>query len=150
MLSRFEQFAGSISTIYRYIQKIERDEMEKHGLRGAYAQYLLAIARHPQGITAAELGEACDKDKAAVSRVVSELLSKGLIDRKGVGDNLYRARLTLTPAGEQAARVVSKRAQTAVEAAGKGLKDEDRKVFYAVLELLSTNLQQISREGIPE
>ena len=150
MVSRFEQFTGSISAIYRYVQKIERDEMEKFGLRGAYAQYLVAIARFPQGITAAELCEICDKDKAAISRVITELLVKGLVERTSIKNNLYRARLTLTEKGLQAAQFVRARAQAAVELAGEGLTDEDRKIFYATLERNSANLQQISRDGIPE
>ena len=31
MINRFEQFASSIACIYRYIQKLERDEMAKYG-----------------------------------------------------------------------------------------------------------------------
>ena len=34
MISRFELFVSSVSSIYRYIQKIERVEMEKYGLKG--------------------------------------------------------------------------------------------------------------------
>ena len=45
MVNRFEQFTGLISAGNRCVQKIERDEMEKFGLKGAYAQYLLAMAR---------------------------------------------------------------------------------------------------------
>ena len=70
MLNRFEQFTSAISALCRDVQKIERDEMEKQGLRGAFAQYLLAISRYPEGITASALCEVCDKDKAAVSRII--------------------------------------------------------------------------------
>lgn len=55
MISRFERFSFAISGIYRSIQKIERDEMERYGLKGGYAQYLVAMARHPQGLTSAQL-----------------------------------------------------------------------------------------------
>ena len=71
MINRFEQFVSYISAIHRDIQRIERDEMEKLGLKGAYAQYLVAMHRHPEGITAVDLCEVCDKDKAAVSRAVT-------------------------------------------------------------------------------
>lgn len=149
MVSRYEQFAGAIFGIYRDIQRIERDEMEKFGLRGAYAQYLLAIGRHPEGVTSAELREICDKDKAAISRVVAEMQLKGLVHRRRVGENLYRARLTLTERGRQAAQMVSARAERAVELADKGLTEEDRKLFYSVLEKIADNLQRITKDGIP-
>ena len=150
MLNRFEQFTAAISALYRDIQKIERDEMEKQGLRGAVAQYLLAISHHPEGITAAALCEACDKDKAAVSRIITELETKGLLIKENDGTSQYRVKLYLTAAGQQAAAFVRERASAAVELAGTGLSEEDRRIFYSALERISTNLQQICIDGIPE
>lgn len=150
MLERFEQFTAAISALYRDVQKIERDEMEKQGLRGAFAQYLLAISRYPEGITAAALCEVCDKDKAAVSRITAEMEAKGLVERETDGISQYRAKLRLTPAGQDAAAFVRKRASVAVELAGKDLSDEDRINFYSALERICASLQQISQTGIPE
>ena len=147
MVSRFEQFTTSISTIYRFIQKIERDEMEKYGLKGAFAQYLIVMSRFPDGITAAQLCEICDKDKAAVSRIVAELEAKGLAVREG---NNYRALIRLTESGRDAARFVRKRAHIAVTLAGKGITDEERKVYCTALDQIAANLQIIIKEGIPE
>ena len=149
MLNRFEQFTSGIAAITRDVQRIERDEMEKHGLRGAFAQYLLALSHHPEGMTAAALCEACDKDKAAVSRILAEMDNKGLLTRE-TGASPYRAKLFLTAAGQEAADFVKKRASIAVELAGSGLTDEQRATFYAALELICTNLQTICRDGIPE
>lgn len=149
MLNRFEQFTSVISALCRDVQKIERDEMEKQGLRGAFAQYLLAISRYPEGITASALCEVCDKDKAAVSRIIGEMESKGLLQKINDGTSQYRARISLTPAGEEAAAFVRERASAAVELAGSGLSDEDRKAFYKTLELISENLQEICKKGIP-
>lgn len=150
MRDRFEQFTSAISSIHRFVQKIERDEMEKYGLKGASAQYLLAMERYPDGVTAATLCDVCDRDKAAVSRILAEMESKGLIYRIDNGENQYRARLALTPAGQEAADYVSRRAIIAVELAGQGLTDEDRKVMYTSLERIAANIQTLSREGIPE
>jgi DNA-binding MarR family transcriptional regulator len=151
MLTRFEQFSSSISSIYKHIQKIERDEMAKYGLKGSFAQYLLAIGRYEEGITSSHLCEICDKDKAAISRVVSEMEQKGLIYRQPMGDpdNLYRAMLKLTEKGKAAAHHVSECAKVAVEFAGKGLTDESRQAFYVALNLIASNLQDISKKGIP-
>lgn len=147
MLSRYEQFSSIISSIYRSIQKIEREEMIQYGFKGAYAQYLAAISRHPDGVTAAQLCEICDKDKAAISRVVAEMEEKGLVERGGDSENRYRALIRLTEAGCDAAKFVSGRAQEAVAAAG--VEPETLPVFYAALERVASNLQTISREGIP-
>ena len=73
MESRYELLSGSISSMYHDIQKIERTEMAQYGLKGPHAQCLLAMKKHPEGITAARLCEVCEKDKAAVSRILAEL-----------------------------------------------------------------------------
>jgi DNA-binding MarR family transcriptional regulator len=150
MLDRYEQFSFIISVINRKIQKIERDEMIKYGHKGSFAQYLTAMRRHPEGITAAQLSELCDKDKAAVSRVISEMIEKGLVVRNTSNDTLYRAKLVLTHEGERIAEFVAKRAMAAVLAVGNELSDSERKMFYSTLDFISNKLETISKDGIPQ
>ncbi len=156
MINRFQQFSVSIAAIYRHVQKIERAEMVKYGLKGSYAQYLAVLNLHAEGLTASRLCEICDKDKAAISRVIAEMEEKGLVARErrenriGDGSRMYRARLTLTPLGKEAADHVLDRAIVAVEHAGAGLTAENRKIFYASMEIIAHNLQSISKNGIPE
>ena len=150
MLSRYEQFSALISGLYRSIQKIEREEMEKYGFKGGYAQYLAAMNRHPEGVTSAQLCEICDRDKAAVSRAIADMEEKGLLLRQSEKDKLYRARLTLTDAGRQTAEFVSRRGHEAVDAASQGMTEEDRKILYATLALIAGNLQSICKNGLPE
>lgn len=150
MLERFDRFTSAISSIHRFIQKIERDEMAKYGLKGAAAQYLLALRRYPQGITAAGLCEVCDRDKAGISRIISEMEGKGLLTRTSSGDSQYRALLTLTEKGLQAADFVDRRATLAVALAGKDTSPEDRATLYTALERIVDNIKELSRKGIPE
>lgn len=150
MVERFEQFSALISCTYRFIQKLERTEMEAYGLKGAFAQYLLAMSRFPQGITAAQLCEICEKDKAAVSRVLAEMESKGLVMREGEGEQSYRASLLLTEEGRRAVEFVSQRASVAVVKANDGISEEQRRIFYATLEHFNSNLQRICESGIPK
>ena len=147
MLSRFFQFCFGISALNRAIQKIEREEMERHGHKGAYAQYLVVMIQYPEGVTASQLCELCDRDKAAVSRITAEMEKKGLVIRDG---SHYRTKLFLTPAGKEAAQFVCKRAVVAVQEAGKGLSDEERQVFYAVLDRFVADLQALSKIGLPQ
>lgn len=148
MVSRFEQFSGAVSCIYRCIQKIERVEMAKYGLKGPHAQCLLAMGHHPEGMTSSELCTLCDKDKAAISRTVAELEREGLVVRNTKGSNRYRALLKLTQQGETAAAQVEERAKLAVEKAGEGMTDQQRAVFYEVLGLIAGHLQEICEDGL--
>ena len=147
MLNRFTQFCFNISAINRAIQKIERDEMERYGNRGAFAQYLVVMMQYPDGVTAAQLRDLCDRDKAAVSRALTEMEEKELIYRTG---SHYRAKLFLTEAGQEAAQFVCERAIIAVMEAGKGLTDADRTVFYAAMDRIASNLQALSKQGLPD
>lgn len=147
-MNRFEQFSYVISGINRHIQKIERDEMIKYGYKGAFAQYLVAIRRYPEGITSAKLCEICDKDKAAVSRVLTEMQEKGLIFREG-SDHRYNALIKLTAEGLQATAYVDERSEAAIEAVGNEMSDENRAAFYSTLEFIAAKLQTISKEGLP-
>lgn len=148
MVSKYELFSLSVSSMYHDIQKIERTEMAKFGLKGPHAQCLLAMSRYPDGITSARLCEACEKDKAAISRTVAELEEGGLVQRKERNGNRYRAALTLTEKGREAAESVNQKAQLAVEQAGEGLDDVQREVFYRVLALIAGNLHTICRDGL--
>ena len=148
MLGRYEQLSLSISSMYHDIQKIERVEMAKFGLKGPHAQCILALHRHSEGLTVSQICELCDKDKAAISRTVSELEEAGMIHRGARNGSRYRAPLTLTSQGIAAARAVSERAQLAVEQAGLGLEDGQRQIFYHVLSLIAGNLHAICKDGL--
>ena len=148
MESRYELLSGSISSMYHDIQKIERTEMAHYGLKGPHAQCLLAMKKHPEGITAARLCEVCEKDQAAVSRILAELEEAGMILRENRNGSRYRAILLLTDRGQEAAAAVVEKARLAVELAGKGFGAEEREVFYRVLSIISGNLHKLCRDGL--
>lgn len=148
MIGRFEQFCTAISSIQHSIARIERVEMEKYGLKGPHAQCLLAIKKHPGGITAARLCEICEKDKAAISRILAELEEAGMVQRETRNGSRYRSSLLLTEQGKVAAEAVMETARLAVELAGTGFNDGEREVFYRVLSIISGNLHKLCKEGL--
>ena len=150
MIRKYELFSGAISSMYRDIQRIERTEMAKFGLKGPHAQCLLTMSHYPEGLTATQLCEACEKDKAAVSRILTELEQGGMILRTRRNGTLYRASLTLTEQGKKAAETVKERARLAVEQAGIGLDDAQREIFYRVLAMIAGNLHAICKDGLKE
>ena len=148
MISRYEQFSGSVAALNRYIQKIERDVMVNYGLKGPHAQYLIVMNRFPEGVTAAQLSSICERDKAAVSRAIAELESAELVRRPDAAPSGYRALLTLTERGKAAAGQLIRTAELAVEQAGQGLTDENRAAFYAAFNQIASNLQRMSEAGL--
>lgn len=149
MVDRFERFSLAISEISRYWHKLASEEMKRYGLRGAHAIYLLAMQRYPQGITAPELCELCCKDKADVSRMLSIMEQKGLVEKEGDSGRIYRGRFQLTEAGKAVAQDVCGRASLAVALAGGDLDEQKRKNLYEALELIAANLRKLSKKGLP-
>lgn len=149
MHERFERFTYAISEISKCWHRIASDEMEKYGLGSSHSVYLTTLYKHESGVTAAQLGELCGRDKGDVSRMMAVMEQKGLVLRECSGKNAYRALIKLTDEGRLAAEHVQKRAALAVENAGKGISDGDREIFYTALEAIMTNLQAICKEGLP-
>lgn len=148
MVDRFEQFCTAISSIQRCIQKIERVEMAKYGLKGPHAQCMIAMVRYPEGVTAARLCEICDKDKAAISRTVSELEQAGMVLRHDPDGKRYRSVLRLSEKGQEIAASVNDLVLVAVSKASEGYDKETQQTFVRVLGLIAGNLNTICREGL--
>ena len=149
MVDRFERFSMAISEIYRYWHKIAGEEMAKYGLKGPHCIYLITMARYPEGVTASQLGDACSKDKSDVSRMMSIMEQKGLVVKEGGFQNRYRGVFKLTQSGASAAKFVKKRADLAVELAGKDLTEDSRSLFYSTLDSIVEQLHTLSTEGLP-
>ena len=124
--------------------------MKKYNLKGANATYLITLFTNPDGITAANLAEMTNRDKAEISRAVGELEKNGFIKREIINKNSYRALLKLTPKGVEAAQQIQKRAMIAVETGGHGIGENDRECFYNCLLTIADNLKNASKEGLPE
>lgn len=149
MVDRFERFTFAMTHISRCWHKLTTDEMARYGLKGTHSVYLIAMYRYADGITAPQLCDICGKDKADVSRMMSIMEKKGLVTKEGSNQNRYGGVWKLTSEGKAAAEYVRERARLAVEIAGNGLSDDDRASLYRALELISSNLQKMSEEGLP-
>ena len=143
-MDRFETFSLALFNISRYWNRIAAEEMEKYGLKGAHAFYLVTILRHDGDVTASQLCELCGRDKADVSRAVSKMEENGLLLRTGT--NPYRAKLKLTESGMEVAREVRQIAATVVDRVGGDLNPENRAVFYQVLSSVTANLETLCKE----
>lgn len=150
MIDRFERFTFALSEISRHWHKLTADEMAKYGLKGTHSIYLLTLSRYPEGLTAPELCQHCDRDKADVSRMMSIMEKKGLVSKQYIGNSKYRGIFQLTSAGLEAADHVRQKANQAVAFAGKDLSDDSREAFYTAMETIVNNLRQLSKDGIPE
>lgn len=150
MLSRFERFTYDINEIDLHWHRIASAEMKRYGLKGGTALYFTKLYQHPEGISAAELGALCGKDKADVSRDISALEKAGLAARLSSGGKSYRAPITLTEQGREMTQIIIRKASIAVEQVGSTLSDEEREVFYRALDKITAGIQTLSENGLPD
>ena len=150
MINRFERFSFAISEIRRCWHKLAAEELAKFEMNSPHAVYLNTLYQYEEGVTAARLAELCCKNKADVSRMVAIMEEKGIVEKEATGGNMYRALIKLTEKGKIAAKHVRERAALAVELAGTGLSNGEREIFYHALELITTNLQTLSKDGLPD
>ena len=78
MNKRFETFTLLINRISRNIRKIENQEMAEYNLRGNHISCLYYLYLS-DGITATDLCERCEEDKATVSRSLGYLENGGYL-----------------------------------------------------------------------
>lgn len=139
MIQRFDAFVSGITSCYKYIQRIKSMEMTEFGLKGTHVMCLYYLRQNPAGLTASQLCGLCAEDKAAISRTVSELRSRGYITT--LSEKAYRAMLTLTNAGQEVARKFDHLIEGWVRIGGDGLSDEERFDFYKSLAIIAGNLR---------
>ena len=140
MLNRFGAFVTGITACYKYIQRIKNLEMTEFGLKGTHAMCLFYLHHSSLGLTAAQLCQLCDEDKAAISRTLAELEAKGYLQARS--GKKYRAEITLTPEGTALSQKMDALIENWVSAGGDGLTEEQRGTFYQSLELIAANLKE--------
>lgn len=145
MNDRFERFSSIIAEISYNLHKAAAKELEKHGLKGPYAIYVLTLYRCEEGMTAAQLCEACNRDKSDVSRAVTLMIKKGLLEREA---NTYRSRLRLTELGKSFAKELRATVDMAISLIDKSVSAQERELMYSTLGKISLSLHSISEGGI--
>ena len=147
MFNRFEAFIITMNRINRSIQLIKNREMEKYGLKGTQVMCLYQLKQYPQGLTATELASLCGEDKAAVSRSLAKLESKGMISFTDdeEGKKRYRTVITLTEQGSKVCDQISQKIDEVLQVNSENISDEEREIFYRVFSDIASNLQSISK-----
>ena len=146
MENRFEHFTLDIFSISKYWNKIATEEMKKYELRGAHALYLLILDGYEGEITAAQLADLCQRDKADVSRALADFQKKGILEP--YSGPKYRINPKLTPRGRALAAQIRARAAVALDLAGQGISDEMRENMYHCLDLIAANMRGICEDGL--
>ena len=142
MKERFETFTILIARISRGIKRIKAEEMAEFGLKGPHVSCLYYLSRCGE-MTAVELCERCDEDKAAISRSLDDLEKNGYIACASGAGKRYKSPLRLTEKGREVGCAIGEKITRIVDAASEGLSEEERRTMYRALARISGNLESI-------
>ena len=142
MENRFETFTKQIAKISRNIRKIKTEEMEEFKLKSPHVSCLYYLYKQNGTMTAKELCDVCDEDKAALSRSVDFLESNGYLVCQSRTQKRYKSPLALTEKGKQIGKQLVDKIDNILHLISSDLSDEDREVFYKSLIIISENLQK--------
>ena len=144
---RFEKFALLIDGVQKNIQKFKNSIAPVLGVKSVHVLWIYELYIHKSGLTSAELAVRSNIDPSLISRELATLKRKGYIAKEATpGKRTYNARITLTPEGEELAKVIYDQALEVQELVNEGVSDSDLAVFYSVLERLHDNLQAYTKD----
>jgi len=143
MEERFKIFTIHIAKISRCIRKIKTEEMAEFNLKSPHVSCLYYLYNKNGELTAKELCDICEEDKAAISRSIDYLENCGYLKCNSKTEKRYKSPLFLTEKGKEVGKHVSTKIDNVLNLASAGLSDNDREYFYKSLMLISSNLQKI-------
>ena len=147
MEERFETFTVLINRISLNIRKIKNQELADYNLRSAHVSCLYYIYR-AETITATELCEKCEEDKATISRALDYLEKNEFITCLSPNTKRYKSPLVLTEKGSIVGKKIADKIDGVLDQISVGLTEEERQSFYRYLSIISNSLEAIAnKEG---
>lgn len=146
MEERFETFTVLVNRISRNIRKIKNQEMAEYGLRSAHISCLYYLYGG-RGMTATELCEHCEEDKATISRALDYLETEGYLTCSAKSAKRYKSPLLLTEKGMEVGKKIADRIDQVLAGISVELTETERIEFYRCLSLISKSLENVAAES---
>ena len=142
MQHRYQLFTLLNAQISRCVRRIKAEEMADLSLKSAHTSCLYYLYKNG-ALTLKELCDACEEDKANVSRSMEYLEENGYLNAEKSGKQTYKRRFSLSEKGIAVARQLGEKINRVLETVGEGVSEEERTVMYAALAKISANLQKV-------
>ena len=117
--------------------------MSEYNLKSPHVSCLYYMYTSGGELTAKELCDVCAEDKASISRSIDFLEKGGYIACDSKTEKRYKSPLFLTGKGKMVASSIADKIDNVLKLASIGLSEEDRKIFYKSLILISNNLEKV-------
>ncbi len=144
MTERFETFTVLIAKISRNIRKIKNQEMMEYDLKSSHISclYFLYCAK---SLTATELCERCEEDKATISRSLDYLERNEFISCESKSTKRYKSPIVLTEKGQKAGEIIAEKINNVFGEISAELTDRERADFYRCLTIISDGLDAMGK-----
>lgn len=142
MENRFEKFTYLTFKITKLIQRIKNIEVHDLGLKAVHVMCIYNLNMSKDGLTSKELVDLTLEDKAAISRALSLLKKKNLIDYKGG----YNEPIILTTEGKKVAEYIKIKSEDALVKSSSDVTDEEREAMYSTLSKIERNIEDYYNE----
>ncbi len=143
MKERFETFTVLINRISRNIRKIKNQEMADYNLRSSHVSCLYYLYSS-EGMTATDLCEKCEEDKATISRALDYLELNGYLTCESKSAKRYKCTLDLTDKGVKVAKIIADKINEVLDEISVGLTEAERVAFYRSLSIISESLNTVA------
>ena len=141
MNEKYKTFTVLMASINRSIRKIKTEEMAEFHLKSPHVSCLYYLYKE-DALTAKELCEICEEDKANVSRTIDYLETNGYLIRQNEDNKKYKSHLALTEMGRSVASKIAEKIDRILDEAGAGIHETEREIMYRSLFQISSNLQK--------
>ncbi len=142
MEERLERFTSLLTAISRSIHKIKTEEMKEFDLKSSHLSCIYYLYKK-DSLTAKELCEYCEEDKANISRSIKYLEENGYLSCNSQTTKRYQCPFRLTERGREVGKRISEKLSHIMEMAGLDIHEDERLAMYHSLSLICDNLQTI-------
>ncbi len=143
MNERFETFTVLIAKINRNIRRIKNQEMAEYDLKSPHISCLYYLYGNDT-MTATDLCEKCEEDKATISRSLDHLEKNGYLTCGARSAKRYKSPLILTELGKEVGKKITDKVARVLNETGMSLTEKERDDFYRSLGIISDRLDVIS------
>ncbi len=140
--SGFEYFNALVGTAMKSLDRLKAKGMEEYGLSGTHTLCMRLLYDHPEGLTRTQISNTLSIDRAQVTRIVLELMSKGLIEVEQSERAGYRKKCGLTEKGRDVTASVNQTVSKINEFVSGDIPSDELESFYATLEEICNRLKK--------
>ncbi len=136
---------ASVSDLMNAFYKGTSDEAARYDLTATQFNLLRVCFERGEECTATELAQVLPVDASRISRIISSLVDKGLLQRRRRFDDRRIVMLTLSEEGKELTSQILQELNLQDAMLAKGIQVEDMRVFVSVVSRMVANYTAIQR-----